>query len=89
MLETKFVTGVRECVMNPWHQSARAHWPGCIITGDRGPHCLVVPRLFAAPLVFLYTTIDAAKGDQVQRGGQLQRIEPMRMPKPVDLGWGK
>jgi len=83
VLETKFVTGVRECVMNPWHQSARAHWPGCIITGDRGPFALVVARLFNPPLVYLYSSVDAAKSDQAQRGGQVQRIEPMKMPKPV------
>jgi hypothetical protein len=75
--------------MNPWHQSARANYPGCVIHGDRGPFVLVVARLFNPPLVFLYTTIDAAKGDQAQRGGQLQRIEPMKRPKFVELGWGK
>jgi hypothetical protein len=72
--------------MNFFHESARAQWPGCTVTGS-GPFALVVPRFFNPPLVFLYTTIDAAKAEQFQRGGQIQTIAPMKRPAPYDLGW--
>ena len=36
-----------------------------------------------SPRLPLTPPIDAAKSEQAQRGGQLQRIEPMKRPAPV------
>jgi hypothetical protein len=72
--------------LNLYHQRARALWPGCEVSGS-GPFCLVISRWNQPPVVTLFTDAGDARLAQQQHGGQLQRIEPMPRPKPVELGW--